>query len=58
MNDDGGQPAFVDYVSGGCRLHVCVAIDFTGSNGKSSTETSSWQAFLIIFTNTNILQAI
>ena len=24
---------FVDYVSGGCELNVCVAIDFTGSNG-------------------------
>lgn len=29
-----GQPSFVDYVSGGCNLNVCVAIDFTGSNGK------------------------
>jgi hypothetical protein len=28
-----GQPDFVDYVSGGCELNVCVAIDFTGSNG-------------------------
>lgn len=29
-----GKPTFVDYVSGGCGLNVCVAIDFTGSNGK------------------------
>jgi len=27
------QPTFVDYISGGCELHLCVAIDFTGSNG-------------------------
>jgi len=28
------RPTFVDYVSGGCELHMCVAIDFTGSNGE------------------------
>lgn len=28
------QPTFVDYISGGCEIHMCVAIDFTGSNGK------------------------
>lgn len=28
-----GKPTFVDYISGGCELNVCVAIDFTGSNG-------------------------
>mmetsp|Transcript_20680 Transcript_20680/g.58891 ORF Transcript_20680/g.58891 Transcript_20680/m.58891 type:complete len:600 (+) Transcript_20680:355-2154(+) len=28
----GGQ-AFADYITGGCELNVCVAIDFTGSNG-------------------------
>ena len=28
-----GRPTFVDYVSGGCELNLCVAIDFTGSNG-------------------------
>jgi len=27
-------PTFVDYISGGCELHMCVAIDFTGSNGN------------------------
>lgn len=26
-------PNFVDYISGGCELHVVVGIDFTGSNG-------------------------
>ena len=26
-------PSFVDYISGGCEINVCVAIDFTGSNG-------------------------
>mmetsp|Transcript_25935 Transcript_25935/g.31380 ORF Transcript_25935/g.31380 Transcript_25935/m.31380 type:complete len:572 (+) Transcript_25935:136-1851(+) len=26
-------PDFVDYISGGCELNLCVAIDFTGSNG-------------------------
>jgi hypothetical protein len=29
-----GPPDFVDYVSGGCRLHVITAIDYTASNGK------------------------
>jgi len=29
------QPTFVDYISSGCEIHMCVAIDFTGSNGKS-----------------------
>jgi hypothetical protein len=29
-----GPPNFVDYVSGGCRLHVITAIDYTASNGK------------------------
>ena len=28
-----GKPKFVDYISGGCELQMCVAIDFTGSNG-------------------------
>lgn len=28
-----GRYDFVDYVSGGLELNVCVAIDFTGSNG-------------------------
>lgn len=27
------RPNFVDYVSGGCELQMCFAIDFTGSNG-------------------------
>uniref|UniRef100_A0A7S2PR51 C2 domain-containing protein n=1 Tax=Skeletonema marinoi TaxID=267567 RepID=A0A7S2PR51_9STRA len=27
------KPTFVDYVSGNCDLNMCVAIDFTGSNG-------------------------
>jgi len=27
------MPTFVDYVSGNCDLNMCVAIDFTGSNG-------------------------
>mmetsp|Transcript_54596 Transcript_54596/g.65699 ORF Transcript_54596/g.65699 Transcript_54596/m.65699 type:complete len:479 (+) Transcript_54596:275-1711(+) len=27
------RPTFVDYVSSGCELSMCVAIDFTGSNG-------------------------
>jgi len=26
-------PTFVDYLSGGCEINTCVAIDFTGSNG-------------------------
>jgi len=25
--------SFVDYISGGCEIKLCVAIDFTGSNG-------------------------
>ena len=28
-----GSPTFVDYISGGCQLNLCVAVDFTGSNG-------------------------
>jgi len=28
-----GRPAFTDYVRGGCEINLCVAIDFTGSNG-------------------------
>lgn len=28
-----GKPTFLDYISGGCRLEVTIAIDFTGSNG-------------------------
>ena len=27
------RPTFVDYISGSCVLNMCVAIDFTGSNG-------------------------
>jgi len=27
------QPSFADYMSGGCEMQLCVAIDFTGSNG-------------------------
>ena len=27
------KPKFVDYIAGGCELQMCVAIDFTGSNG-------------------------
>jgi len=26
-------PSFADYISGGCEMQLCVAIDFTGSNG-------------------------
>merc|ERR1712038_618326 len=26
-------PTFLDYVNGGCEMQLCVAIDFTGSNG-------------------------
>lgn len=27
------QASFADYMSGGCEMQLCVAIDFTGSNG-------------------------
>jgi len=27
------RPTFVDFIGGGCQLNLCVAIDFTGSNG-------------------------
>lgn len=27
------SPTFVDYITGNCELNMCVAIDFTGSNG-------------------------
>jgi len=26
-------PTFTDYISGGCEINICFAIDFTGSNG-------------------------
>lgn len=29
----GGKDKFLDYIHGGCEMNVCVAIDFTGSNG-------------------------
>ena len=29
-------PGFIDFLSGGCELSLCIAIDFTGSNGKSN----------------------
>jgi hypothetical protein len=32
------DPNFVDYINGGCELNVCVAIDFTGSNGDPRKE--------------------
>lgn len=28
------KPSFVDYINGGCKLSVVVAIDYTGSNGN------------------------
>ena len=28
------SPTFIDYVIGGCQLNLCVAIDFTSSNGN------------------------
>jgi len=27
------RPTFIDYISGSCALQMCIAIDFTGSNG-------------------------
>eukprot|EP00592_Proboscia_alata_P028979 CAMPEP_0194442640 /NCGR_PEP_ID=MMETSP0176-20130528/126249_1 /TAXON_ID=216777 /ORGANISM="Proboscia alata, Strain PI-D3" /LENGTH=453 /DNA_ID=CAMNT_0039268773 /DNA_START=394 /DNA_END=1751 /DNA_ORIENTATION=- len=33
------RPTFVDYVSSGCELSMCVAIDFTGSNGDPLKNT-------------------
>jgi hypothetical protein len=34
--DEKERPLFIDYISGGCELNMCVAIDFTGSNGTST----------------------
>lgn len=31
--DGGSRPKFTDYLAGGCELDLCIAIDFTGSNG-------------------------
>ena len=28
------KPSFIDYINGGCKLNVVVAVDFTGSNGN------------------------
>lgn len=33
MNPTQQRPAFVDYLSGGCKISLAVAIDFTASNG-------------------------
>jgi len=45
-----GQPTFVDYISGGCSLNVCIAIDFTGSNGTYKREPSynKRRAFIVL----------
>ena len=34
------EPTFVNYVSGGCQLHVLVAVDATASNGDPRQPTS------------------
>jgi len=34
------EPTFTNYVSGGCELHVVVAIDATAANGDPRKETS------------------
>jgi hypothetical protein len=34
--DEKERPLFIDYISGGCELNMCVAIDFTESNGTST----------------------
>jgi Ca2+-dependent lipid-binding protein len=46
VSDDGVRssikaktPTFIEYISGGCELNLCVAIDFTGSNGRLYTKT-------------------
>src|SRR3569623_548749 len=33
VTSSSNKPNIIDYVSGGCKLNVAVAIDFTGSNG-------------------------
>ncbi len=33
-------PTFLDYIKGGCRVSLMVAIDFTGSNGDPSNPNS------------------
>jgi hypothetical protein len=37
---DSLRPTFVNYIAGGCRLHVITAIDATGSNGDPREPTS------------------
>lgn len=39
------QPTFVDYIAGGCSLNVCIAIDFTGSNGKYGLASENAYSF-------------
>jgi len=35
FNSSPGVPSnFLDYIQGGCKLNLCVGIDFTGSNGN------------------------
>jgi len=34
------KPEFIDYIHGGCEINLCVAIDYTGSNGNPITPGS------------------
>ena len=34
------RPAFLEYIRGGVELNLCVAIDYTASNGSPSTSSS------------------
>lgn len=34
------EPSFMDYLNSGCELSLCIAIDFTGSNGDPRTPSS------------------
>ena len=33
MPPPSSKPSFLDYLQGGCEINLCIAIDFTGSNG-------------------------
>jgi hypothetical protein len=33
LTEGKGKPNFMDYVIGGCEFNVCVAVDYSGSNG-------------------------
>jgi copine 5/8/9 len=40
MLDTIEKPTFIDYLKGGMQINLCVAIDYTASNGEMSQASS------------------